>query len=158
MTYFFHIKWGYSLEFVYFLCFLVCKVVKWRENCHFLVISLLFAHHKSPKYGLWGKNFKNNPTYCFIMRKIFFSIISVLISGKEGAICTKDSSCADNLLCDSIRHQCRQRSSNDDSDFCKDVLCKEGEGDCDNNDQCDGTLICVRHSCPIGYKDCCTSQ
>ena len=34
--------------------------------------------------------------------------------------------------------------------------CKEGDGDCDNNNECAGSLICGEDNCPWGDgDDCC---
>ena len=78
----------------------------------------------------------------------------------EGAICSTDDSCVDQLVCDGKRRICRERSRNKEREFCSDenVLCKEGEGDCDSDEECEGTLVCGESNCPNGRTnlDCCT--
>ena len=53
-----------------------------------------------------------------------------------------------------------------DWDGCNDEECDEGEGDCDNDSQCAGDLICGKNNCLEDYSseesnwasgaDCCT--
>ena len=85
-------------------------------------------------------------------------IICVSVLGMEGAICTTDDSCVDQLVCDGKRRICRERSRNDEHEFCSDenVLCKEGEGDCDSDGECEGGLVCSQ-PCPSGPSnmECC---
>ena len=87
------------------------------------------------------------------------NITCVSVLGMEGAICINDDSCVDQLVCDGKRSICREKSKNEEREFCSDenVLCKEGEGDCDRDEECEGSLVCGVHNCPNGtVKNCCT--
>jgi len=50
----------------------------------------------------------------------------------------------------------------DDWKFCKSQVCNEGQGDCDSDDECAGSLVCGEDNCrkynPLAEKtaDCCT--
>ena len=43
----------------------------------------------------------------------------------------------------------------DDGCCTEDTPCIEGEGDCDSNDECLGSLICGDDNCPWGDRDDC---
>ena len=69
----------------------------------------------------------------------------------------------DTLVCDSPYNtysppRCRQNSDNTDWDFCSHdhIHCQEGEGDCDDDSECENGLIC-KQPCPYGLanQDCC---
>ena len=43
------------------------------------------------------------------------------------------------------------------NDFCTKLPCQEGQGDCDNDNECEGTLVCGDMNCMnITIADCCT--
>ena len=74
-------------------------------------------------------------------------------------ICTSDDECQASQVCDGNIKVCRGLSNNSNPDFCSghpNWLCKEGEGDCDHDDECEGALVCG-DSCPIGHHQCCTT-
>ena len=90
----------------------------------------------------------------------------------EGEECCVNENCEESLLCDGNRKICRVTCYPTDArppigdpkwDFClpQNWLCQEEEGDCDNDDQCEGDLICAHEMCPntidlIGEDvDCC---
>ena len=77
----------------------------------------------------------------------------------EGDNCQENCDCQENLLCDGNKKVCRVTcyptialppASDPKWDFClpDNWLCQEGEGDCDNDDQCEGDLICAFEMCP----------
>ena len=57
----------------------------------------------------------------------------------------------------------RKRCNGEDNDCCtEENPCTEGDGDCDNHDQCSGSLVCGNDNC-VGYgfdgsDDCCTGK
>ena len=79
----------------------------------------------------------------------------------EGEECCINENCEESLLCDGNRKICRvtcyptdaRPPGNDPKwNFCgiepNKWLCQEGEGDCDNDDHCEGDLICAFEMCP----------
>ena len=66
-------------------------------------------------------------------------------------------------MCDGNLKECRQESSDlsqPDSFFCSQNgrLCQEMEGDCDNDNECAGSLKCGADNCESTYPsnyDCC---
>ena len=79
--------------------------------------------------------------------------------GDEGKNCTSDVDCLDELVCgfDSFcRNPCKGATS-----CCSQGVsgyCKEGEGDCDGDSECEGSLVCGQNNCDNGGDaDCCTT-
>ena len=87
----------------------------------------------------------------------------------EGDNCQENCDCQENLLCDGNKKVCRvtcyptdpDASESEKWDFCRphNWLCQEDEGDCDNDDECEGDLICAHQMCPNASAstslDCC---
>ena len=73
--------------------------------------------------------------------------------------CTTDDECQLPQICDGRMKVCRERSDNSNGWFCSGTpsrLCKEGEGDCDSDGECEGGLVCSQ-PCPSGRSsfECC---
>ena len=46
-----------------------------------------------------------------------------------------------------------------ENNFCAKIPCSEGQGDCDDDKECEGSLVCGRHSCMNStITDCCTQK
>ena len=73
--------------------------------------------------------------------------------------CT-DGDCSNGLVCDGYLNFCRIKSNNTDDTFCDGILCKEGEGGCSSDSQCEGFLTCGTSNCPNGLTDmdCCSGK
>ena len=72
--------------------------------------------------------------------------------------CNYDSECL-NQECNTDVNQCRLDSLSTNWSFCnEDSYCNEGEGDCDNDSECVGALVCGIDNCASGpsYMDCCS--
>ena len=82
----------------------------------------------------------------------------------ESEQCLNNDKCPDNLLCDGNLKICRKnaRVREYSSSFCSSSgrLCQENEGDCDNDDECEGSLECGSNNCISANwdsgADCCT--
>ena len=71
--------------------------------------------------------------------------------------CNNDSDCL-NQECNTENKQCRLDSYSTDWSNCSlDSPCSNGEGDCDNDAECDGSLLCGINNCEGGLSnmDCC---
>ena len=81
----------------------------------------------------------------------------------EGGACNTNIDCKRALVCDGNLNECRKESSDlgqPDSFFCSQNgrLCQEMEGDCDNDNECAGSLKCGADNCESNYPgnyDCC---
>ena len=76
-------------------------------------------------------------------------------------VCINDSDCATSGECDTEHNQCRLNSETIDWSKCSlDSPCTDGEGDCDNHFDCEGTLLCGKDNCASGKTgmDCCTDD
>ena len=74
--------------------------------------------------------------------------------------CNNDSDCF-NQECNTDINQCRLDSYSTDWSKCRqDSPCADGEGDCDHNTDCEGTLLCGNDNCVSGPTgmDCCTDK
>ena len=99
------------------------------------------------------------------MVKVFMTYLCIL-GVAEGEECTQNADCQSNLLCDGNQNTCRQKATSlsYDASFCsrEDILCQEGEGDCDEDWECEGTLRCGSDNCPEennwSYDDDCCYQ
>ena len=86
-----------------------------------------------------------------------------LFEAPEGGQCNQNANCQSNLLCDGNAKICRKESADlgsYDPNFCSQNLCQEGEGDCDDDTECDGSLECGTDNCPTQNNwptvaDCC---
>ena len=82
--------------------------------------------------------------------------------------CDRDAECAGTAVCG--RNNCNDEFGTDvssnmdccrenrlmDWNWCTNNLCGEGEGDCDSDDHCRGSLVCGEDNCFEGSKkDCC---
>ena len=75
-------------------------------------------------------------------------------------ICTYDSDCL-NQECNTDIDQCRLDSYSTDWSKCsQDSPCSDGEGDCDNDWECKGSLVCGNDECGSGPSnmDCCIGK
>ena len=71
--------------------------------------------------------------------------------------CHNDSDCL-NQECNTDINQCRLDSFSTDWSKCSKVsLCADGEGDCDEDSECEGLLVCGTDNCANGttFLDCC---
>ena len=71
--------------------------------------------------------------------------------------CNQDSDCTSGE-CNAEHGQCRLNEDNVDWSKCsQDFPCADGEGDCDDDIDCKGRLICGNDNCAIGPlgMDCC---
>ena len=79
----------------------------------------------------------------------------LFVGAAEGAQCTQNADCHSNLLCDGNLKTCRKvaTSMTYDPDFCgsNGILCQNGEGDCDADSDCEGSLKCGNDNCPAQY-------
>ena len=88
---------------------------------------------------------------------------------KEGeGDCDDDTECEGSLVCGKDNCEsgpsdmdcCRQRSNLTHYTFCaQEGICKEGEGGCNSDLECEGSLVCGSNNCangPYYYFDCCT--
>ena len=70
--------------------------------------------------------------------------------------------CSDGYICDGNLAFCRMKSNNTDYTYCakEGILCKEGEGGCNSDSQCEGSLVCGTNNCPSGPNDldCCSGK
>ena len=86
---------------------------------------------------------------------------------QEGGVCQINDDCQGDLVCDGNLKKCRKESTDlgqYDGSFCSagGRLCQEGEGDCDGDNECAGSLKCGEDNCnrpeqntwPSHY-DCC---
>ena len=75
--------------------------------------------------------------------------------------CTNDIDCLTGMVCEGSKSYCRLKSDNTDSTLCMGKLCREGEGGCHSDSECDGSLVCGRtDNCAMvrpGMR-CCTKQ
>ena len=64
------------------------------------------------------------------------------------------------MVCDGSKSYCRLISDNTDGTFCTGIICREGEGGCLLDSECNGSLVCGTDSCAIGPPGmgCCTNQ
>ena len=82
--------------------------------------------------------------------------------------CDRDAECVGTAVCG--RNNCNNELGTDvssnmdccrenrlmDWNWCTNNLCGEGEGDCDSDDHCRGSLVCGEDNCFEGSKkDCC---
>ena len=90
----------------------------------------------------------------------------------EGS-CSSDSDCEGSLICgaggcawesgrDCCRQFCDDQYDGGQDNCCSDLpggLCREGEGDCDDDSECEGDLVCGVDNCPwdtpFSGQDCC---
>ena len=86
-----------------------------------------------------------------------------MYSCSEGSICSKNEDCPGRLICDGNLKTCRKHAHDDvySWKFCEENgrICQEGEGDCDLDSHCEGSLRCGTDNCgkpgwPSG-ADCC---
>ena len=79
----------------------------------------------------------------------------------ELARCTINIDCSNGYICDGNLF-CRIKSNNTDYTYCTKggILCKEGEGGCNLDSECEGTLVCGTNNCPTGPSDlnCCSGN
>ena len=77
----------------------------------------------------------------------------------EGEACSTNADCQGGLLCDSCQNICRIPNyptiarpgggpPGPQWEFCSNWCCQEGEGDCDDDAECEGNLICAHQMCP----------
>ena len=87
----------------------------------------------------------------------------LLITG-NALTCNNNADCPSNLICDGNLKTCRKhaRDQSYQSNFCGlyGRLCQEMEGDCDHDNECEGSLECGSDNCnqydyPPG-ADCCS--
>ena len=74
--------------------------------------------------------------------------------------CNNDSECFDQE-CSTDNYQCRLDSYSTDWSKCShDSPCNDGEGDCDNDWECEGMLMCGNDKCGHGPSkmDCCIGK
>ena len=74
--------------------------------------------------------------------------------------CNTDSDCV-NQECNTESNGCRQDSYSTDWLKCsQDSPCNDGEGDCDNDGECEGSLVCGNNKCLNGPStmDCCIGK
>ena len=74
--------------------------------------------------------------------------------------CNNDSDCL-NQECDTETKQCRPNSYSTDWSLCTpNTPCLNGKGDCDNNSDCKGSLVCGNNNCESGTSglDCCAAR
>ena len=74
--------------------------------------------------------------------------------------CANDSDCL-NQECRSEVNQCSLDSYSTDWSLCNDnAPCLEGEGDCDENEDCIDSLLCGSNNCESGPRglDCCATR
>ena len=74
--------------------------------------------------------------------------------------CNNDSDCEISRECDVEHYQCRLNSDAIDWSRCsQDLPCADGEGDCDDHSDCEGTLLCG-NECSSGptSMDCCIGE
>ena len=74
--------------------------------------------------------------------------------------CDSDLDCT-NQECSSDIHQCRLDSYSTKWSMCsQDSQCVDGEGDCDEHSDCEGSLLCGSDNCARGPNgmDCCTDD
>ena len=103
--------------------------------------------------------------HSFIGCLIIFAITNVMLAEGEGEQCLNNDNCTANLICDRNLKTCRKHAHNQDynSSFCSSNgrLCQEMEGDCDRDDQCEGSLKCGKNNCGqsdwSSGADCCVS-
>ena len=72
-------------------------------------------------------------------------------------ICSNDSDCM-NQACNVGLNQCHLDSFSTNWTLCNDDSpCSKGEGDCDGDSQCGGSLVCGTNNCETGPTglDCC---
>ena len=75
--------------------------------------------------------------------------------------CNNDSDCPTSGECNTEHGQCRLNSDTIDWSRCsQDSPCADGDGDCDNHTDCEGTLICGNDTCASGPStmDCCRGK
>ena len=74
--------------------------------------------------------------------------------------CTTDIDCSPGMVCDGSKSYCRLKSDNTDGTLCMGIICREGEGGCRSDSECDGSLVCGTDNCAIGPPGmgCCTNQ
>ena len=74
--------------------------------------------------------------------------------------CNNDADCS-NQECHTEINQCRLDSYSTDWSFCSlETPCADGEGDCDDHLECEGSLVCGNNNCPNGtsWLDCCEQK
>ena len=74
--------------------------------------------------------------------------------------CNDHSDCTSGE-CNAEHSQCRLNSDTVDWSWCsQDDPCNDGEGDCDNDGECDGLLVCGNDKCGSGppTMDCCIGK
>ena len=74
--------------------------------------------------------------------------------------CINDRDCL-NQECITDTNQCRLDSYSTDWSKCSQAsLCAEGEGDCDEDSECEGSLVCGTDNCADGstFLDCCEQE
>ena len=74
--------------------------------------------------------------------------------------CTVHSDCTSGE-CNADHNQCRLNSDTVDWSRCSlDAPCNDGEGDCDNDEECLGSLVCGNDKCGSGTSnmDCCIGK
>ena len=74
--------------------------------------------------------------------------------------CTTDIDCLTEMVCDGRKNYCRLKSDNSDSSLCLGIACREGEGGCRSDSECDGSLVCGTDNCAFGPSnmDCCIGK
>ena len=89
----------------------------------------------------------------------------LFMTGNNGLTCNNNADCPSNLICDGNLKTCRKhaRDQSYQSNFCGTYgrLCQEMEGDCDHDNECEGSLECGSDNCnqfdyPPG-ADCCSA-
>ena len=72
--------------------------------------------------------------------------------------CTSDIDCLTGMVCDGRKNYCRLKSDNSDYTLCMGTVCREGEGGCRSDSECDGSLVCGTDNCAFGSlgMKCCT--
>ena len=74
--------------------------------------------------------------------------------------CNNDYDCL-NQECNTDVNLCRIDSYSTDWSKCsQDSLCTEGEGDCDEDSECEGSFVCGTDNCANGstFLDCCQQE
>ena len=75
--------------------------------------------------------------------------------------CNNDTECQTSGECNAEHNQCRLNSDTVDWSRCsQDVPCSDLEGDCDNDGECEGFLVCGNDKCSSGPSDmdCCIGK